>query len=121
MNRMFEYCLILTSLNLNNFDTSQVTDMSYMFNGCSSLISLDLSYFITSKVTQMIGMFFDCVYLEYINMNNFEETILDSASAMFQNIPENVVVCINTDNNRKIFSVLGGKRCYVLDCSNNWK
>ena len=35
----------LTSLDVTNFDTSQVTDMEGMFSFCSSLTSLNLSLF----------------------------------------------------------------------------
>ncbi|EHC6582760.1 BspA family leucine-rich repeat surface protein, partial [Listeria monocytogenes] len=44
------------SLDLSNFDTSQVTDMSYMFN-YSATPSLDVSSFDTSNVVSMTGMF----------------------------------------------------------------
>ena len=35
MSFMFEGCSSLKELNLNNFNTNNVTDMSYMFAGCS--------------------------------------------------------------------------------------
>ena len=35
-NKMFYDCFYLTSLNLSNFNTNNVTDMSSMFYGCSS-------------------------------------------------------------------------------------
>ena len=35
---MFFNCYSLTSLNLSNFNTQNVTDMSYMFYNCNSLI-----------------------------------------------------------------------------------
>ena len=54
---MFEKCISLISLNLNNFDTSSVTTMDGMFQQCSSLISLDLSSFNTSSVTTMVLYF----------------------------------------------------------------
>ncbi|WP_185500908.1 BspA family leucine-rich repeat surface protein, partial [Listeria innocua] len=57
MRAMFYGTSSLTSLDLSNFDTSQVTDMSIMFSRLSSLTSLDLSNFDTSRVTNMIGMF----------------------------------------------------------------
>ena len=57
MSYMFSYCTSLTSLDLSNFNTSNVTDMSYMFSGCSSLTSLDTSNFDTSNVTNMSYMF----------------------------------------------------------------
>ena len=36
-NYMFYKCLSLTNLNLSNFNTTNVTNMSHMFNICSSL------------------------------------------------------------------------------------
>ena len=35
MSYMFCECSSLKELNLNNFNTNNVTDMSYMFSGCS--------------------------------------------------------------------------------------
>ena len=37
MSSMFDGCRNLTELNLTNFNTNKVTNMSYMFSGCSSL------------------------------------------------------------------------------------
>ena len=59
---MFPHCS-LTSLDLSNFDTSNVTDMSSMFYGCLNLKSLDLSSFDTSNVTNMSYMFYICIRL----------------------------------------------------------
>jgi surface protein len=61
---MFFKCTSLTSLNLSNFTTSKVNDMSKMFSKCTSLTSLDLSKFNTSKVKEMSKMFFDCTKLK---------------------------------------------------------
>ena len=49
MDLMFYRCLNLTSLDLSNFDTSNIIDMDGMFAHCSSLVSLDLSNFNTSN------------------------------------------------------------------------
>ena len=51
---MFSYCSSLTSLNLNNFDTNNVKDMSGMFSGCSSLTSLNLNNFDANNITNKI-------------------------------------------------------------------
>ena len=65
MSFMFYGCFSLTNLDLSNFDTSQVTNMSAMFGRCSHLKSLDLSNFNTSQVTYMNSMF-GCPYLQQI-------------------------------------------------------
>ena len=50
---MFYRCSSLTSLDVSNFNTSNVTYISSMFFRCSSLTSLDVSHFNTSKVTNV--------------------------------------------------------------------
>ena len=60
MNGMFYGCSSLKELNLNNFNTNNVTDMGYMFYGCSSLKELNLNNFNTNNVTDMYGMFRGC-------------------------------------------------------------
>ena len=51
---------IIKELNLNNFNTINVTDMSWMFHGCSSLKELNLNNFNTNNVTNMSYMFSKC-------------------------------------------------------------
>ena len=53
-------------LDLSNFDTSNVFDMSAMFFNCFSLTQLDLSGFNTSIVEYMKCMFYQCKTLTTI-------------------------------------------------------
>ena len=71
MNKMFYRCSSLTSLNLSNFNTEEVTNMSWMFGGCNSLTSLDLSNFKTTNVTNMSYMFYNCSSLIELNLSRF--------------------------------------------------
>ena len=64
MSCMFYDCSSLQELDLSSFDTSNVTDMCFMFNGCSSLQELDLSSFDTSNVKNMGSMFDGCSSLQ---------------------------------------------------------
>ena len=57
MRGMFFRCSSLKELNLKNFNTINVTDMSFMFHGCSSLKKLNLLSFNTNNVTNMYCMF----------------------------------------------------------------
>ena len=61
MSWMFRGCSSLKELNLNNFNTNNVTDMECMFYGCSSLKKLNLNNFNTNKVTNMGKMFYGCL------------------------------------------------------------
>ena len=57
---MFNECSSLKVLNLSNFNTNNVTNMSSMFAECSSIKVLNLSNFNTNNVTKMYNMFFKC-------------------------------------------------------------
>ena len=83
MSYMFEGCYCLVSLDVSNFDTSSVTDMSYMFKFCDDLTSLDVSNFDTSNVTDMDGMFWDCSSLTSLDVSNFDTSNVTYMSSMF--------------------------------------
>ena len=125
MQNMFHECSSLTSLNLSNFDTSKVKDMSRMFQGCSSLTSLNLSNFDTPKIEWMMFMFNYCTNLEYINMLKLKEgfyTGLVYYFNMFENVSNNIVVCINKNNILKqIYPQISDKTCHIEDCTDIWK
>ena len=56
--RLFSDFREVTSINFNNnFDTSNVTDMSYMFAWCTNIETIDISSFNTSNVIYMQNMF----------------------------------------------------------------
>ena len=42
MKSMFKECSSLEKLNLSNFNTNKVTDMSYIFFGCHAIKELNL-------------------------------------------------------------------------------
>ena len=60
MSYMFWGCSSLKELNLNNFNTNNVTNMIGMFYKCTSLKRLIISNFNTDNVTIMISMFCGC-------------------------------------------------------------
>ena len=83
MNGMFYRCESLTSLDLSNFNTENVTDMQQMFYYCQNLISLDLSSFNTSKVTDMSYMFGNCESLTSLNLSSFDTNKVTYMDGMF--------------------------------------
>ena len=80
---MFSRCENISEIDLSNFNSSQVRDMSYMFEGCSSLISLDLSNFDTSKVRDMYRMFEGCSSLILLDLSNFDTSQIRFMDYMF--------------------------------------
>ena len=80
---LFEGRTALTSLDLTNFNTSNVTTMERMFRSCSSLISLNVSRFDTSKVTNMLGTFGYCSSLTELDLSSFDTSNVTDMSYMF--------------------------------------
>jgi surface protein len=84
---MFSNCSGLTSIVIDNIDTSKVTDMSYMFYCCSSLSDV---YFYgrksldTSNVTTMKYMFGKCTNLKGVYMHGYLSKVT-SMDYMFSN------------------------------------
>ncbi len=70
MSLMFYNCNSLTSLDVSNFDTQTVVNMSEMFYGCQNLSSLDLSKFDTQNTTYMYKMFYGCSGLKTIYVSD---------------------------------------------------
>ena len=94
MDGMFSGCSSLTSLDLSNWDTSNVIDMRSMFAGCSRLEVLDVSNFDTSRNDYIMGqMFNNCSSLQYliIGSSTFKFQIKDTSSgAWFYNYGSNL-------------------------------
>ena len=80
---MFNDIHNLTTLDLSNFNTSKVTDMSYMFYYMTSLTSLNLSSFNTSKVTDMSYMFSEMFNLTLLDISNFDTSNVTKMNQMF--------------------------------------
>ena len=83
MSGMF-YNASTTSINLEKMDTSKVTDMSYMFFG-SQAKTLDLSNFDTSKVTNMYRMFYEST-VKSLDVSKFNTSKVTDMSGMFYKI-----------------------------------
>lgn len=81
--RMFYSWESMTSVVLSNFDTSEVTDMSFMFSWCESLKTVDVSHFNTSKVTTLWCMFSSCDLLESVDLSNFDTSNVENVYSMF--------------------------------------
>ena len=98
MSAIFAGCSSLTSLNLSSFNTANVTNMVH---DCSSLTSLDLSSFNTAKVTNVYGMFYKCESLtttiNIMNVNtSYSMTFYNAATASGSKITVNYIAAAST-------------------------
>ncbi|MDV8951153.1 BspA family leucine-rich repeat surface protein [Leuconostoc falkenbergense] len=85
MSRMFSSTPLLT-LDLSDWNVTQVANFSYMFSNTTSLTSLDLSTWGESRTAtdvNMQGMFTTTTNLTQLNLNNFKTTNVKNTSYMF--------------------------------------
>ena len=86
MSFIFSGMSHLTTLDLSNFDTFQVTNMNNMFSGMSNLTTLNLSNFDTSQVTNMSNMFYNMSSLTTLDLSNFDTSKVTNMERMFNNM-----------------------------------
>ena len=101
MSAMFYGMSNLTSLNLSNFDTSRVTDMSSMFTFMYNLTTLNLSDFDTSNVTDM-GNMFQGLKLTSLDLSNFDTSNVTDMNGMFVNMPDLITLDLSNFDTSKV-------------------
>ena len=97
----------ILDLDLSNFDTSQVTNMSHMFNGMRNLTTLNLSNFNTSNVTNMGGMFFNMTNLTAFNFSNFDTSKVTDMGSMFYGMSSLTTLDLFNFNTSQVM-IMGG-------------
>ena len=80
---MFYSCSNLNTLDVSNWNTSNVTTMHSMFYNCSNLTALDVSQWDTSNVTSMRAMFYSCSNLNTLDVGNWNTSNVTNMESMF--------------------------------------
>ena len=84
MEKFFEDCINIISIDLSYFDISDVTNISKMFNGCKRLKEIKgLHKFKTNKVEDMSGLFQLCSELKFLDLSNFDISDVINMKHMF--------------------------------------
>lgn len=97
----------ILELDLSNFDTSKVANMSHMFNGMRNLTTLNLSDFNTSNVTNMGGMFFNMTNLTAFNFSNFDTSKVTDMGSMFYGMSSLTTLDLSNFNTSQV-TIMGG-------------
>ncbi|WP_375148100.1 BspA family leucine-rich repeat surface protein, partial [Enterococcus mundtii] len=79
-------------LDLRNWDTSNVTDMSVMFQSASSITELDLGNWNTSALVSTVYMFNGATSLTKLDISNWDIARSIFVVAMFNNTPLKTIV-----------------------------
>ena len=108
-----------TTLDVSNFDTSNVTNMSNMFLD-SKATTLDVSNFDTSKVTNMQWMFAWSEVSEIKGLNKFNTRNVTNMSYMFYNSPATTIDVSNFDTSKvtDMSYMFESSQATTLDVSN---
>ena len=80
---MFDSLVNITKVDLSNFDTSLVTDMSFMFNFTENLENVNFGNINTSSLKSMNGLFQSCYNLKSIDLSNFDTSQVTDIRRMF--------------------------------------
>ena len=119
---MFSGMSSLTSLDLSNFNTSNVTNMSSMFYNMRNLTSLDLSNFDTSKVTSMASMFSGMSSLTLLNLSSFDTSKVTNMRYMFHGMSNLITLDLSNFNTSNVtlmnYMFSGMSNLAMLDLSN---
>ena len=112
----------ILEIDLSNFDTSKVTNMSFIFSGMSHLTTLDLSNFDTSQVTNMNNMFSGMSNLTTLNLSNFDTSQVTNMSNMFAVTPKLTTLDLSSFNTSKVTNMermfYGMRNLTILNLSN---
>ena len=115
---LFCGCGDITEIDFTYFDTSHITNIGYMFERCPSLTFLNLFELDTSNVGTYSSLFSGTNNLKYISLKIHNNNDLKKNIKFFKNVPSNVMIYINENNNKIIIMPkIGDKKLYNIECS----
>ena len=109
--KMFLKCEHILSIDLSNFDSSEITDTSLMFINCFSLEEINFGNFKTTKVANMEGMFECCANLKSLDLSSFDTSNVENMNSMFTvcaSLKELNVLNFNTEKVKDMNTLFGG-------------
>ena len=83
ISQFFYWCNGLTSITVDDLNTSNITNFNYAFYMCSNFKKLDLSTWVTSKVRSTMRMFETCKSLNILNISGWDLTNTTDMTKMF--------------------------------------
>jgi len=110
-------------LDRSNFDTSNVTDMSYMFEGLKLGNYFDVSFFKVEKVIATVQMFCHCSNIKTINCSTWNLSSIQNMDGMFFNCPSLLYVIVdgcNQDTINKFLNYFQSHTSQVWQYGTNW-
>ena len=113
MSCMFKDCKRLEKVNLTDFSTKNVSNMEYMFYNCNNLGEIDLSFFETKKVISMENMFSKCIKLEELLLFSFNTKNVINMKNMFSDCSHLTYLDLTSFNTQNVTDM----SAIFLNCS----
>lgn len=84
MEGMFSQCYKLKQLDLSNFNTNNLENISYMFYSCNDLTTIeDISGWTTKNLKSMRSLFCNCYALKSVDVSNFNTSQVENMEYVF--------------------------------------
>ena len=83
MKDMFRNCSSLQSLDVSNWDVSNVTSIYNMFYGCSSLKELDVRNWDTRNLKKIYNTFNSCISLQMLDVSKWDASKVETITIPF--------------------------------------
>ncbi len=111
VNMSYMFYGVSCYFDISKFDTSSVTDMSCMFMACSKLTIIDISHFDTSHVSRAYSMFASCYNLNsitfYSDVSKIDFCVCTNFDYMFVNCQQLTSLNLSSFNMSSCVSMLG--------------
>ena len=107
ISNMFDHCISLKTLDLSNFNSSQVSNMISTFSNCWSLSSLNLNGSNTSSVVYFVQAFYNCISLTSLDLSSFDTSKAWMMNLMFYNCSSLISLNLLNFKTSKVHSFLG--------------
>ena len=122
MSNIFNNCTKLPNIKMDLYN-SKVRDIDYMFSNCESLGSLELINFNMSNLLSFNHVFDSCKKLEYINMTKSTSSKnVNISNDPFEDIVKNAVICIEQNQEMdNLYNYINNSNSKTINCSQNWK
>lgn len=100
MSDMLRGCKKITSYNISHFNVSNVKYFNSLFYNNSALTSLDLSGWENSICINTTTMFYGCSALQYLDIRGLDFTNVTQYSGMFDSVPGDCEIIVKDDAQR---------------------
>ena len=114
MTSMFSRCLNLEKINFGNINTSSLKNMYSLFKDCINLTSIDLTIFDTSYIQDMGAVFSGCSNLEKINFGNISTSSVNYMDYLFSGCSKLLTLNLSTFDTSQVRYMNG----MFYNCSN---